>query len=244
MNASEIRNRIRTRYLDDPVCADGDDDNTLFTDAEIYDAIDEAYKAFAIDTRLLRDYRTTSVTTVTVTADDPWVDISDKVLEIKKAKLSSSGAGLSILDWQRLDDGVFNVDDYYNFTSTSNWEQDTGTPIAIVLNLSEGAVRLYPTPTEDDSIEMVVIRLPLNTISEATKDDELDFSSLWKNALVYGALKELYLKQDSDETEGVDTARVRTFAALYEAEVTKASRQRERSQNSTRSNTTRYGGIP
>lgn len=242
MNGSEILNRIRTRYLDDTL-ASSDDSNALWSDEEIYDAIDEAHKAFAIDTRLLRDSRTASVTQLTVTEDDEWADLSDKVIEIKKASLNSSGAHLSIIDYQRLDNGYLNIDDYFNFTSTANWENDEGTPQAIIINLQHNAVRVYPIPSSDDQINLTVIRLPLTQVNEANKLEDLEFSDLWKNAITYGSLRELYMKQDSDETEGVDNRRVRDFDALYQREVVQAVRQRERSQKSTQTSTIRYGGI-
>lgn len=243
MNASQILDKVRTRYADDPLC-EGDDVNSLWSNDEIYDAIDEAQKAFAFDTRLLRDSRTTSVTQLTVTADSEWADVSDKVLEIKKAKLSSNGAKLSIIDYQKLENGFLNIDDYFNFTSSANWESDTGTPIAIILNLQHDAVRLYPIPESNDTIELTVVRLPTSEVNSATKNDDLDFSDLWKNAMTFGALRELYMKQDSDEVAGVDSERVRTFDALYQREVEKAVRHRIRTQKSTTSSKTRYGGIP
>jgi len=242
MNAAEILNRIRTRYLDDPVCED-DDANALFSDEEIYDAIDEAYIGFALDTEMLRDSRTDSVTLLTVTADDPWVDLSDKVIDIKRARLiTPSKRHISVFNYQDMDFGSVNFNDYFNVSTASNWEDSEGTPRAIIKNMDEGALRLYPTPDEAGTMRITITRLPLISISEATSGNPLEFDSHWKNALVFGALRELYIREDSDETGGVDTARARDFDLMYNRQVVKAKRFRKKKE--LRKNATiRYGGL-
>lgn len=242
MNAAELLDKIRTRYLDDPVCA-GDDANSLFSDDEIYDAINEAQKSFAVDTKMLRDAQTASVTQLSLTADDEWAELSSKIIEIKRARLTSPVKRfLEILDYQDMDFGSINFNDYFNINSSASWEDSEGTPRALILNMHEGAARIYPIPDASGTVQLTVVRLPLAEVNEATKLDDLEFDDVWKNALIFGALSAMYMREDSDETTGVDTARAREFDSLYQREVDKARRFRIEKQKKT-GGTTRYGGI-
>jgi len=243
MTPAQVLDRIRSRYTDDPECA-GDDSYALWSNSEVYDAIDEAQKSLALDTKILRDARTSSIVDLTLSADDPWVDLSSKIIEIKRARLTSpTTRKLTILNYEDMDQGSVNFNDYYNVNTSSSWEDSSGTPRAIILNMDEGSARIYPTPDASGTIKLVVVRLPITTVSEATKTEDLEFDDVWKNAITFGALRELYMKMDSDESgEGVDTQRARDFGVMYNREVIKAKRFRNEKQFKT-GGTVTYGGI-
>lgn len=240
MNGLELHNSIRQSFLSDPLC-NGSDADSLFSSAEIYEAINESQFEFALETKILRDSRS-AATQFTITATDPWITVPDTVLEIKRARLNSNGNFIHILDFQNFDAGGILTTDYFNFLNTRNWENDQGTPKSLILNFEPGSARLYPVPTANDQLDTTIIKLPSFTVNEASRSTTMDIPDRYRLALMYKALSLLFMKVDSDETEGTDLSVSNFYQRKYEDWVRRAKRTNSEQIYAT-TTTVMYGGL-
>jgi hypothetical protein len=240
MNGLELHDSIRQSFLSDPLC-NGLDTDSLFSSAEIYEAIDEAQIEFALETKVLRDSRSAN-SQFAITNADPWITIPDIVLEIKRARLNSNGNFIHILDYQNFDAGGILTTDYFNFLNTRNWENDQGTPKALIFNFEPGSARLYPIPTVDDQLNTTITHLPTFVVNEANRSTALDVTDRYRLALKYKALSLLFMKVDSDETEGTDLSVSNFYQRKYEDWVRRAKRTNSEQLYATNT-TVMYGGL-
>ena len=119
--------------------------------------------------------------TVSVTAGDPVVALHKKIIDIKKARMSSDSQELYPITVSQL---------------SLNWENDTGIPSHYVTDYQSGAIRLYPTPTTSGDMILTVTRLPLDDMSAGT--DEPEIREEYHDGLVKWILYRAYAKQDAD----------------------------------------------
>jgi hypothetical protein len=235
MNLSELVTRFREEVDDPELPGQGDDSDSLWKDSEIYHYADLAQKQFARDTRLKRDATNASVVQLTVTAANPWVAISPLIIKIVRAKLTSTGKKMALKEFHEMDES-FLVDDYgYQFSN--QWETQTGEPQALVTDMEENMVRLAPTPTANDTIDLIVDRLPLTDITNS--GSTLEFTNDEHNeAMILYMAHKAYRKQDADT---YDKELSNDYLQLYAVDAAKHKRQKEMVRS--RIGFVRYGGL-
>lgn len=186
----ELLEVFRAEVHDDKVYTQGDDAGCLWQDDEILRHMTEACDALAIRTRSLIE-----VITLSYAANATTVALPARVLHINEARLVSTDCQLTIT----------NSNAYYR------WRSCTGVPYEVYRDYDRGKLRLYPTPTEADQIELscsVSLQVPL------TASMQVPFTLSADQRLVLQYMKMLaYRKQDA---EAEDLARSRAAGDDYE----------------------------
>lgn len=206
--------------------------DSLWRDSELLHYISEAQKQFAIATECLPD--STNFTS-SVKADSPWIERDPLIISIRSGYLRT--AGRDIYPATRIDLERGYATDDYGVGIVSNWRSQTGVPKLVVTDLDAVQNRLVPIPTESDTIEWTVYRLPLEEIESTSSTLEVD--PLWHYELLVWAKRLAYMKQDA-ETQ--DATRARAFESDWNTRVIPNAQSYFRKKN-RRVGTTSYGGI-
>lgn len=136
----------------------------LWSDVEIYSYIDDAQKMFCRLQGGIAD-ASSAVTHLNVTAGDVFVPISPLILKLREARRSADGYDLEILNFEDMQSHR-PVDDY-GYRSGYRIDNTVGIVKAIVVGMETNKIRLVQIPQEDQSIDLIVYRMPLVPITAA-----------------------------------------------------------------------------
>lgn len=178
----------------------------LWSDEELIEYAVDAENEAARRARLLIDSSTAAVRQIAVVAGTALYDLDERVIFIRRAKLASEELPLRRAQMTDLDQYL------------PNWEADTDTPTHFVSDYETGKVRLYPIPTANGTLNMTVVRLPLNDMNSL--DDTPEINARYHRSLRYWLMYRAYSKQD---TETKDEGKAMKNLALFEAEFGKKS---------------------
>lgn len=115
---------------------------------------------------------------------DSLLKLDSRILEIRRARLSVAGRRIYPITVAQLD------------RNNEQWESETGEPLAYVTDCQTGHIRLYPTPTTADEIQLTVRRLPLADL--VADNDEPEIRPESHLGLVQWMLYRAYMRQDAD----------------------------------------------
>lgn len=188
MTPAELYERFRSNVVDT-------ERPYLWTDDEVYSYLDAAQQMF---------YRLTqgvaAVMTVDFSAGDTFVPISDRILKIRRAALTSDGRPLELVNFEQLE-STSRGDDYGRSSSWSPLQLDatTGPVKAVVLGMVDYQLRLVSIPDADGTLELIVERSALEDITEASTEFEVPsahhlYLLLWAEHLAYS-------KQDAETVD-------------------------------------------
>lgn len=184
----ELERRFRSDVKDIKTAADGSDFGCLWTDADVYGYMTVACDALAKLTQGL--YKTLQLQ---IAANNAWVKLPSYVQHIREAHLLSNNARVEQVDAADVD-----------------YAPASGAPQLYVRDYDRRSLRLLPTPTIPDTLEIqaaVSIALPMEAGLPVPFTDTED------QQLLLEKMKALaYLKHDA-ETE--DLTRARVHADLY-----------------------------
>lgn len=154
---------------------------------ELVEYANRVVEDFARECWLIED-ASSSITTLTTAADQPSYSISEKILRIDRAKISSQNHPLVTATRQEFD------------ARWLGWETaESATPRYLIFQgVGEGTVRLMPTPDDIYTINMVVYRLPLTDLSASTLDGVPEIPSRYHRLLDDGVYALAYGKHDED----------------------------------------------
>jgi len=136
----------------------------LWSDAEIYSYIDDAQKMFCRLQGGIAD-ASSAITHIAVTAGDVLVPISPLILKLREARRSADGYDLEILNFEDMQSHR-PVDDY-GYRSGYRIDNTVGIVKAIVVGMETNKIRLVQIPQENQSIDLIVYRMPLVPITAA-----------------------------------------------------------------------------
>ena len=181
------------------------------------------------ESRVLKD-ATSAITQIPVVADTQSYVIDKSIVSIVRVRLT-----LGIKNLIGIDESV--ADDF-----VTNWETSTGTPRYYIhdSDISQQAIKLIPTPIVDDTLNLVVYRLPLTIVSMAVAADELEIPAEYHGKLFVGMYKQAYDKHDSDTYD--PRMRDRYFLE-WEAIKDKINRQRMNEYTTRRRIVPHFGAI-
>lgn len=227
MEAGELLSAFRTEVRDGVT-------PYLWSDTEIYGYIADAQRMFCRLSGGISD-ASSAATQVAVLADEKFANLDPKILKVRAAYLSSNGRQLQILNYEDLE-FMARSDDYGYQNNSSLWFNEAGTPEAVILGVEQDRVRLAPIPTANDTIELVVYRLPLIDPEESSDDLEIQEHHhrhllLWMKSLAH-------MKQDA---ETFDRARSEAFAAQFYAYCDESKAEKGKREHKYR--TIGYGGL-
>lgn len=158
----------------------------LIDDTAATIAFNEAQREACRRARLIVDSTTQGVAQVSVSAGNPIVNISDKIISIRRARLQSRSCPLT----KRL---VRTMDEL-----APGWDTSTNTsqPSQLVVDYQTDAVYLYPTPSDDDILLMTVTRDALYDVD--ADDDEPEINSRYLMPCIEWMKFRCYSNEDTD----------------------------------------------
>lgn len=241
----ELKARFR-RDVDDVVGGSAGDD-FLWSDEEVFDYMDEAQREFVRRTHVLRKTHpfTTAITEIVYTAPvgtpvnaDGFITPHPQIIKPLRARmtLSSNTDPLQIVTAEDLDGGLLVRD--YGLFFTGDWQSKSGPARFLITNMQEDMWRLAPIPVIDDTVELTVEHMPIDTVTcdgralEVTEREDQMTMVLYMKYLAY-------LKQDADI---YDKELADRFEAAFEKKAD--NRRREVRRSRFRHTGMRYGGIP
>lgn len=151
----------------------------LWSDASVYRYIDEAQKQFCRDTYGITDARKHKVTIV---APTEWYTLSPKVLKIRSAADSLTGADTPLIAVERMAERGMRFDGR------------AGPLRALITGLEKGKVRAWPTPNTASVVQLSVFRLP----EDQAVGDEFEIDDQHVVNLLYWVKYRAYSVQDGE----------------------------------------------
>lgn len=187
---------------------------TMFwSDAEVLGYMEDAQQMLCRLTGGLRD-ATSPVTQVSIVDGEPWVALDPSIMHVRSAELLSTHRPVRILSYE---------DQAASPTLASSWPSNwsvemylDGPVTAAIIGMEEEKLRLIRIPVEDDTLALLVERLPVQTLAVDTPEElptEFEVRKehhlamlMWMKHLAYG-------KQDAetfDKVKSDDMARAFT----------------------------------
>lgn len=184
-------------YVDD--IDKGTEANLLWKDVEILRYIDFAQKEAARRAKLIEDRTTSSVCSISLSPNISVYPIHKSVLRVSEAILTSTGAKLD----------PTNHRDFYFMRPLWRTTASTGQVSHYMMDWGARKIEFYETPLVADSVQLAVVRLPLNDVND--KADVLELSDDLCYKLIPGLCWQAYGKKDT-QTEDPN------LSARYSAE--------------------------
>lgn len=201
MNLSELRTAFRS---------DVDDAATpyLWSDDDFERYLNDAEREASRRARLLVDSNTAELCTISVLANKSLYELDTRIIFVRRAKLSDQSKPLIRMSYRDMDE------------ERPGWEDSTSTvPTHFITDFKTGWIRLYPTPTAAKTLNLVVVRLPMQDMEDDY--DEPEINSRYHESLLHWVKYRAYLKKDP-ETLNEDEAK--KHLAKFEEEFGPASR--------------------
>jgi hypothetical protein len=218
MDAAELLNLYRQEMRDTET-------PYLIGDEEVYSYLDDAQKMFCRLTEGIEDSRTPDICRISVVAGQEWYPTSKLIRKIRGIYRTDTGREVPLVNSEMA------------YKQDIRFDGRVGPVRCLVTGLDKNALRAWPVPSEDATLEMRVFRLPLRRIcdcgNQALEIDEQHHRHLllWVKHLAYDNHDtEMFSKRKSDE-----------YKAKFDAYCFQAMKEQERSRRSV--GVTIYGGI-
>jgi hypothetical protein len=192
----------------------------LWSDDEGFVYMNEAQNQFCRMTQGVSDATTPEVVTVPVITGELFSPTHESILSFRQATLDSTGYNLDIK----------------NNTEIKRWDNTVGTVSQMIIGLENHKVRWNYTPALDDSVTLLVYRLPLTSITDF--DQELEIEAKHHASLTYWMSHLAYLKPDTETFDKQASDRALTNFERYCFQVTN-----EQDRYKHRPQPVAYGGI-
>ena len=190
--------------LDDKKSSSSDVD-CLWKDDDLYRYMTSIADKLAKKTASL--YRTIELDVI---ADEPLVELPAYVQEIRSVKLVDGGRSLDQRNANETFDGI--TTDYGRISATfADAFDTTGEPDCFVRDYDEGALRLVPIPTDDDTLE-IQCTVTIEALFES--DTVLPFTDAEEQELLLTVMKWKAYEKNDAETE--DLVRADRFKKQFE----------------------------
>lgn len=213
MEISDLITRFR-QYTRDTVSP------YLWSDAEIIGYIDEAQREFCRRTGGLADATSSDCARVAVTAGEAFADISPLVLKVRGA-FREDGKKLQIVNFEDIENG--------DLCGEELFADVAGAVTKVVTGMEPNKIQLIHTPDEDQTLNLIVYRLPLSEI-ESTSDD-LEIDPQHHECLLLWARRLGHLKADA---EAYDRGRATEYENQFLAYCRMASDEKARREHKYR----------
>lgn len=194
MNLDELIKQFRN-YMDDKVAP------YLWDDDEVILYINEAEREAARRSRCLTDSLDPEICYLPVKAGQSVYKLDKRILYVRRMKTDKHDRLLTPVRAHLLE------------CHDNKWESRTGRVENVVMDHNSRSVTLYRVPSEDQTIRMTVVRLPVRKM--ASLSDEPEIPEEYHLAMLNYAYYLAYSKQD---VEGNSEDRAQMFYNRFEAE--------------------------
>lgn len=217
MKASDLKDLFRAE-IGDTVAP------YLWSDTDIAAYMDDAQKMFC---RLVGGFQdaTSMLCTLDIITGEVFADIDSRILRIRRAQRDSDAQKLSVISFEDADMEHIQLG------------SSTGPIEGMILGLEEKKVRWNRVPLVDDTVSLVIERLPMNSIASDFKtplelrDEHHQHLMLWMKHRAYG-------RQDSDT---YDEKKANDNETRFRAYCDQARKEKEVRRHKTR--VVHYGGL-
>lgn len=120
------------------------------------------------------------------------------------------------------------------------WESVQGDPTHYIPNYDTGTIRLYPEPTQGDTLSLMYYRLPITELSWSANTLGPELRNEFQIPMLNYALFLAYMK---DEANTNDPAKAQNFLALFNQEFPQTSAYSDNRKRKTTNRKIRYGGL-
>ena len=204
----------------------------LWSDNDLYYYMDLAQREFVTETRCITDGVT--FTGIEIEADNEWVPYDDAIIDIKRAYTTTGNRVLTVCTVDDISRGYMRDD--YGYRVRDVWETDTGTPSHLITDADLNYLRLYPTPTAADTLNLTVWREPLAAIESSTSTFEMPVK--WAHYLVHFMAAQAYSNPDFESFDAAKYADELVKWGLALSEVKSYMKKKTRQPRGVR-----YGGL-
>lgn len=236
MTLYDLVKHLRESILDDTgghniswdSISESDDNVALlrWTNEELTRFINEAEKQACRSALLLK--KASSDFDITVVADQAEYEVNPKVINIKNIYLDSNGRELERVEVEDL-------------VSIPKWRTVVGTPDRYIVDYNLNSIRLYPTPEENDTLNLIAYTLPSeDMVWESADIDSPEIKEQFQLDMLYYAAYLAYLKEDAN---ALDPQRAEKFKLLFDSEFSNTNAYIDVRRERTRNRQIRYGGY-
>ena len=221
---------------------DNDADDPLWSDTELNSYMDAAQKEFARRTSYFSDASTVEIVQIAFSAADIIKAHDPRIIKIRSAKLLTNKSKVQPVTYAGMENKLTNPSDYhspFNYGSVLDWESSTGTPRYIITDLETNSLRLAPIPVADDTLQLVVYRLPLEDINDNQQALEITEEDFQRGLLFY--MK--YMAYTKNDIDTYDERLQQTALSNHENFIENSNRQLRRLRFSSTAGVVQYGGL-
>lgn len=230
LDTDELIAHFRTEMSDPELPGDGDDSDSLWTDAEITEWISEAQKELCQRVDLLFDRSSFKIDTV---EQQDLYALDERITKIRRGIGANNRhlPAVSIAELERrYQDGSVSFD-------FGNWETAVGDPRYIVTDYATGYARLVPIPPNDET-QVATEEIKLDVYREPLDPTVLEIPNSHRKKLLHKVKAYAYRKDDVDTN---DNGRASVWEGRWEAYVHDLDRQNKRRNRGAQ--VVKYGGI-
>ena len=205
----------------------------LWGDDEVFRCMNEAYCMFVRLTGGIADF-TSEATSAQIVSGESLASIHPSILRVMNAKRRSDNGEIRIINSPDLSKLV--TSDYGHIKRLVS-DTSSGPVNYMLLGAQRGTVRWIQSPVEDDWCDMMIFRLPLNTIDDA-EQELCDVEEHHHYYLLHWMKHLAYLKNDADTLNPSASADASSLFRNYCAEV-----RGENSRYEHKHREVAYGGL-
>lgn len=210
----------------------------LWTDADVFRYMNEAYQTFARLTGGVAD-STSDVTQISVVAGEMYATVSPSILRFRQAYLVSTGEEVTIVNEQ----DTLSVRTDYGNSRPLVMDATPGPVRYMVVGMGRdqqgGVVRWVQVPIVDDTVSLSVYRMPIELVSGYSKSFTFpDIGAEHIEQLLLSMKARAYAKQDAD---AFNSSASKKFGAEFRDYCLTVKAEWERFKHKNRA--VQYGGI-
>lgn len=166
-----------------------------FTDETLVEYLSEGQEKAARNARLIRDYSTAEICRIPISTTKQAYEIDARAIFVRRVALDSRGVPLGKASFKDLD------------RKQPGWIGRTGTPNWWCTDFETGKLWLDRKPTVADTARIMVVRLPLCSLSTSKLNDALELPVPYHRPVHHWACYRAYSNQDADTYDEKAAAR-------------------------------------
>lgn len=205
----------------------------LWTSSEVYRYANDAQNMFCRLQGGIAD-ASSPLTQISASATEPFGTVSSKLLKIRYAARVSDNFEVEILNFEDLQRA--GTTDDYGYYARTGLDNTLGQVRSMIVGMESNKVRFVPIPDAAETISLIVYRMPLEDITGAGIDLEIDEQH--HEHLLLWMKHRAYSKQDA---ETFDKGKAAEFETRFREYCRQAREEREKREHKHRAVV--YGGY-
>ena len=238
MNQLQLQTYFRSQLVDVA-------EPPLWSNDEVALYMDDAQNMFCRLVQGIADATTSAIVNIPVLTNDKFVAIDPRILRVREAQRDYDFLPLQIFNFEDIVNGAYQVApeqnaDYGLTNRFFRLDNTVGVTSAIIEGMGPDLLRLVPLSDRDFTINLIVYRQPINTITAVTiaAAAPLEIDTEHHIALLHWMKYHAYMKQDADT---FNKGKAIEAKALFEQYCDQAKHEKDIREAKYR--TVKYGGL-